>query len=175
VTSAAGVTVAAGTDIVSTGALTTKIIGGVIGVAANMGVQQQTEPNKPIDEVDAVAAGVTGFLATGTSLWTSIGINTDGALIGSIIKDENPIPSMGGAIVGTFGGYYVGKVVEAGASKYIQYTNPLATYWTDPASGMARMSPPSNVPALIGNGFSSGTQEGIGYVVKESIQNGLPK
>jgi hypothetical protein len=116
----------------------TRVIGGLIGGVTNYSFQDGSQPTR---WTDVVIAAVTNFLGVGRGLLPNITINTSGALTGSVIKGDDPYPTIAGAALGTLVGYHVGtRLVETPLNGIL---NPwYRKEWTQKSLTISRWNPP---------------------------------
>jgi len=79
-----------------------------IGVGVNAGVQLAGKD--PFSYVDVIMAGVTAAATTGKGIIVSTSVNVGGAVVGSVIKGEDPTSSAIAAGAGSIFGGVAGKV-----------------------------------------------------------------
>ncbi|MDM8354802.1 hypothetical protein [Pandoraea communis] len=145
-------------------AIGVKIFGAGVGATANYAFQ-----SGPTDWLDISIAAVTGFLATGSGLGSSIFTNVGGSLVGSGIKGENPNAGMAGAAIGTAVGFGSGKVIEIGLSKIIDPRGWWTPDWISIGYGISKWNAPSQVPGMASGIGSSYLQEPTGNSFKDWI------
>ena len=138
------------------------VIGGGIGVAANVGFQLVANGGNfsNINKVDAAMAGVAGTLTYGATFASTVFINTGTSLIASAFNNSNATDSrnaMLGAVVGSALGYGFGSVAQDVANPIF---NPwYREEWKDMGLTIQKFIPPSKIPSVLGTWAGSATSE----------------
>ena len=110
-----------------------------IGVGVNTAVQ--LSGNDPFSYVDAILAGVTAAATTGKSWQASAAINMGGAVIGSVIKGEDPTNS----VISTGFGSAAGSAAGSLGGKYVDSVSPVTDQVTKDIIGAVRGSTASEL------------------------------